>query len=77
MKVSDQMGFRGDTRHLRMDLADRLSAMCEGNELNAGLGMLRGDDERCRTNGRILGERRLALTSVNFSFVVEVPVEMG
>ena len=40
------MGFGGDTRHLRFVLPNRLAAMCEVSELNAELGVLRGDDER-------------------------------
>ena len=70
------MGFGGDTRHLRFVLPNRLAAMCEVKELNAGLGLLREDDERCRINGRNLGKRKLALTSVNFSSVVGVPVDL-
>lgn len=70
------MGFGGDSRHLRFVLPTRLAAMCEVNELNAGLGVLRGDDERSQTKGRVLGKGELTLTSVTVSFVVEETVEM-
>ena len=70
------MGFGGDTRHLRSVSPNRPAAMCKVKELEAGLGMLRGDDERCRTKVRTLGKRRLTLTFVTGFFAVEETVEI-
>ena len=70
------MGFGGDTRHLRFVLPNRLAAMCEVSELNAELGVLRGDDERSQTKGRVLVKEELTLTSLTVSFVVEETLEM-